>query len=94
MVFGGLAWLITLAAFGLMSLSRSDGPVDGLAILGVLLLLPTPPLGLLGVGQGAAAIRARGDHMIMATLGLILSGLHTGAIIGLLMLPVIMERLG
>jgi hypothetical protein len=94
-LFGGLAWLFTLVGFVLIRLAGNGGEANAaLGGLGVLALLPAPPLGLLGVGQGAAAIRGRGDHMILATLGLILSGLHTGVVIGLMMLPVIMDRLG
>ncbi len=37
-------------------------------------------LGALGVGQAAAAIRARGNYLILATLGLTLGGLLIGVV--------------
>jgi hypothetical protein len=82
-VFGSLAWLITLLAF-LMVFAGAAGQMNVILIgFGVLILLGSPAPAILGVGQGAAAIRARGDHMIMATIGLILSGLHVGMLIGM-----------
>ena len=39
---------------------------------------------IVGLAQGAAAIRARGDHLILATAGLLLSGLYVGMFIGLI----------
>ncbi|HEY7423675.1 MAG TPA: hypothetical protein VH682_05465 [Gemmataceae bacterium] len=55
-----------------------------LLVLLVLLLVPAAVLlGMLGIGQAAAALRTRGHHMIMATSGLIVSGLFLGAFIGI-----------
>jgi len=56
----------------------------GLVMLGGLTILSSPLPAVVGVGQGAAAIRARGDHMILATIGLVLSGLNVGVFIGML----------
>src|SRR5262249_59577359 len=44
---------------------------------GLSILCPAP-----GIGLAAAAIRARGDHLILATAGLVLSCLQVGAILG------------
>ena len=52
-------------------------------ILGGFTMFLGPLPAAVGVGQGIAAIRARGDHMILATLGLILSGLNVGVFIGI-----------
>jgi hypothetical protein len=83
-LFGVIAWLITLAAAGLFAAgAMGKEPDPGLIGLGFMLLLVTPFPALLGVGQGAAAVRARGDHLVLATVGLLLSGMHTGALIGL-----------
>jgi hypothetical protein len=81
-ILGILAWVITLTAAVMVALGGA-GDNLGLAVLGLLVFMASPLPGILGVGQGAAAIRARGDHMIMATLGLILSALHTGMIVGM-----------
>ena len=45
---------------------------------------PVPRRRFIGLGLGAAALYGRGHHMILATIGLILSGLHAGAFIGLM----------
>lgn len=89
-VFGIVAWVITLGAVVVMVIGMSGKePNVGLVGLGFLALLVTPLPALLGVGQGAAAIRARGDHMILATIGLLLSGLHTGVVLGLFSLALV-----
>lgn len=54
-----------------------------LLLLALLLMVGSTLLGVLGIGQSAAALRARGHHMIVATSGLILSGLFVGSFIGL-----------
>lgn len=82
-VFGVTAWLITLFAVILMALGAGKNFNEVLVGFGVLIMMVTPFPAVLGVGQGAAAIRSRGNHMILATIGLILSGVHTGIVIGL-----------
>ncbi len=85
-VFGVAAWLITLFVVLLLSLlvndtetSAGSQAVAGLAIMLVLL----NPCAMLGIGQGAAAIRSRGNHMILATVGLLLSGLQAGMLVAM-----------
>ena len=51
--------------------------------IGFLILLASTAPSVFGVGQGAAAIRTRGDHMILATLGLLIAGLHAGMVVGM-----------
>jgi hypothetical protein len=84
---GLAAWGLALIAALLVGLGLAAGfegePEQGLLILGGLLLLASPLPAVLGVGQGAAAVRARGDHLILATAGLLLSGMHLGVLIGL-----------
>ncbi|MBY0524590.1 MAG: hypothetical protein K2R98_14395 [Gemmataceae bacterium] len=92
-VFGGVAWFGTVLSMVMMIAGfAGNEPNIGLVGLGVLLLLATPLPGLLGIGQAASAIRARGDHMIMATIGLILSGLHTGIVLGLFTFALLQNR--
>lgn len=84
LVLGLAAWATAAGAVALMAAGAASGPQSGLVAIGfgVLLLFASPLPGLLGVGQATAAIRARGDHMILATIGLLLSGLHTGVLVG------------
>ena len=52
-------------------------------LVAIALIFASPLPSVLGLGQGIAALRARGDHMILATLGLVLCGLNVGVFIGL-----------
>src|SRR5262249_47773367 len=85
LVLGGAAWVLGVLSFFLMMvgmavLGRGGLLLVGLATLGLLAAaLPA----LLGVGQAATALRTRGDHMILATSGLIVSGLYVGLLLGL-----------
>ncbi len=54
----------------------------GIGMLGNLLIFACLVSGIFGMGQAAAALRARGAHMVMATIGFILSGLQVGVIVG------------
>lgn len=85
LVLGLAGWVILLGAILLAAAVASSGTAEK----GVVALLGFAVLGSLvpsvsGVGLGAAALYGRGHHMILATIGLILSGLHAGALIGLL----------
>ena len=82
-VFGSLAWVCILAAILAMVLGSAGNINMALILLGMLAFMAAPAPAILGIGQAAAAIRARGDHMIMATIGLLLSGLQAGFFIGL-----------
>jgi hypothetical protein len=82
LLFGCLAWLLS----GLFYYSIRNA--DAQPSLGILLLQPILGLGsglmaLFGVGLGAAALRSRGEHMPLATVGLVLCGLLLGALLGL-----------
>jgi hypothetical protein len=88
-LFGAAAWLITLVGGGMLAAGATGKEMNPVLVgFGFLILMVTPFPALLGVGQGAAAIRARGNHMILATIGLLLSGLHTGVLIGLFSMAV------
>ncbi len=74
MVVGEVIAAITVAAVGM---------TIAVALLALVLILGAALLGVLGLGQAAAALRTRGHHMIVATSGLIISGLFVGAFIGI-----------
>jgi hypothetical protein len=80
---GVTSWAIFIFAILIVAAAMSGGSM-GLVALGGLVILASPLPAVVGVGQGAAAIRARGDHMILATIGLVLSGLNVGVFIGML----------
>jgi hypothetical protein len=86
LVFGLAAWLIAFFGILLIGVGVAEGgnnEVNPAMILGVFIILVSPLPAIFGVGQAAAAIRARGNHMILATSGLLLSGLSAGLIVGL-----------
>jgi hypothetical protein len=86
---GGGAWLLSalmifLLAFVGSALGRELGPWQlGLIVLALLVILADLFPAAIGLGQAVAAIRVRGTHMVLATIGLIVSGLYLGAFIGL-----------
>jgi hypothetical protein len=83
LILGGIGWLIALGGFVLAVIGANEAdPQIGLAIIGLLLVVVSPTPAMFGIGQGAAAVRARGRHMILATIGLVLCGLHLGIMIG------------
>jgi hypothetical protein len=85
------AWVLCLAGVVVFAIGASDFPDPAklpLVLLGMGIMALSPFLSVFGVGHGASAIRARGDHMIVATAGLILSALHVGVMIGLCVLLV------
>jgi len=91
MLCGAAAWLLTIGGGVLMAVGAAGEINPGPILLGFFAFLSSLLPSILGVGQGAAAIRARGNHMILATLGLILSGLHVGIILGLFSVSVLQE---
>jgi hypothetical protein len=82
LLMGGGAWAFMLLA-QLLIVAAAAGGQAAAALLGVLLILASAVLGMLGLGQAAAALRARGSHMILATVGLVVSGLYVGVFIGI-----------
>lgn len=86
LLFGLGAWGVLVFGVVLVGLGvelAGDGAGNVLALLGALTMLASLLLSLQGVGQAAAAIRTRGRFLILATAGLLLSGLHVGLLIGL-----------
>jgi hypothetical protein len=89
LVFGLSGWiLLALGSLPLLALTRapaSDQAQTLSTVAGLLLLTSLlPPL--FGVGQASAALRARGDRMVLAAIGLLLSAAQLGVMLGLLVL--------
>jgi hypothetical protein len=82
---GLAAWVLSFCAWLLaVVVSSASGQLNfGLILLMVLIFLGDMVLAALGLGQAAAALRARGNAMILATIGLVLNGLYLGAVLGL-----------
>jgi hypothetical protein len=86
LLLGVGAWVVGVLTYIVIGVvvTSSPGPEAILLVfLGVLVLAGAVLAGALGVGQAVAALRTRGNHMILATIGLIVSGLYVGALIGL-----------
>jgi hypothetical protein len=84
LVLGVSAWVLLLLG-ALVAAAAVAGGGDAFVVgLAGLLILATALPSVVGTGLGAAALYTRGNHMILATIGLLLSGVHTGALLGLL----------
>jgi hypothetical protein len=86
MGFGAWGAFVLGMLFGLASEIARRNPF--LALLALLLFVSALVLAVIGTGQAAAALRTRGSQMIMATGGLLISGLFVGAFLGLLLFNV------
>jgi hypothetical protein len=88
LVSGLAGWVVCLLGFAVIGIGIvAPGQEQAnlvLVGLGSIILMASPLLSVFGIGQSAAAIRTCGDHMILATAGLILSGLHVGMTVGLI----------
>lgn len=86
-MLGVASWVLVLGGFIFAGVAVAEGGSDGfnpaLILLAVALLFGSVLPALIGLGLGAAGLRSRGNHMIFATAGVVLSGLHVGAMIGL-----------
>jgi hypothetical protein len=90
LVFGIIGWgMILLGSLPLLfaQTHHNDGTAAMVVLAGLFTLISMLPA-LLGVGQGAAAIRARGERMILATCGLILCGAQLGVMLGMMLFAV------
>jgi hypothetical protein len=88
-VLGVGAWVLSLLALlvvGLAAAAGGGGALLFLAVLATLVLFGDTLIAMAGLGQAATALRTRGNHMILATVGLIVSGLYVGVVIGLVAL--------
>jgi hypothetical protein len=84
-------WAMAVAGFILAAVGLEAGPTSPtfmLGVAGLLVFLASPAFIVPGLGLGLTAVRARGDHLILATAGLILSALQAGAFIGIFCLSV------
>jgi hypothetical protein len=83
-ILGLTGWVLALPLLVARGFSSTRELMLALLLIALMSLIPT----LFGVGQAAAAIRVRGNRMIMATCGLALSGLQVGTVLGLVLLVI------
>ena len=81
-LLGGSAWVLVLTGFALIAAGSLDGPKRGCWSMGIFVYCRHRCLPCWELARGSRH-PARGDHMILATIGLFLSGLHTGVFLGL-----------
>lgn len=89
-----LGLLMSLGAWALFVLAQVvivgavvAGNNPFLVLIGVVFMMGAMVLGVMGVGQSVAALRWRGQHMIMATSGLLVGGLFLGVFLGNYLVP-------
>jgi hypothetical protein len=89
MICGVAAWGLMLAGLILFLVAMRNGlgdPAVALLLPALVFLAISPGCLVPGLGLGVAAIRTRGDHLVLATIGLVLSALMAGAMIGMVCL--------
>lgn len=82
LLMGFAAWLVFVLAVVLIIGAEAAGHSLFLVLLAFLIVLAALLLAVMGTGQAIAALRTRGQHMILATSGLILSALFLGVFLG------------
>jgi hypothetical protein len=83
LAMGITGWLILVFAIVLVAAAMAgNGNPVVVGLVGLMLLASVIPT-VIGTGLGAAALYTRGNHMILATIGLLVSGVHVGAFVGL-----------
>jgi hypothetical protein len=91
---GAGAWLLSVLAFVLFGLTASSGNIGAAMAMFLVFLVALPVsscAGVIAVGQAVAALRTRGPHMILSTIGLVLGALYVGALMGFLSLSIMMN---
>jgi len=83
-LLGFCSWILALPLVLFRGAGSSQEALFGLLVLAVISLLPS----LFGLGQAAAVIRVRGDRMVLAACGLVLTGAQIGTVTGLVLLVI------
>ncbi len=88
LLFGAGSWILAVLVLLLFIalLTSVDAQIAaGLFVLG---LVAAAAPAVFSIGQAVTVLRARGNHMILATIGLMLGGVYIGTIMGLFVLVV------
>ncbi len=81
----GLSWVAFIGVMVAVIAAMSSNNIAAFGFASVVFLL-TPFPAVAGVGLGMAAIRARGDYMLIATIGLVLGAVNVGMFVATLTL--------
>jgi hypothetical protein len=86
LLFGGLAWALGGAGIWLTTVvGFTTGPLALFLVFVIFGLLGSAgALALCALGQATAALLIRGNHGYLAGVGLLLGGLYTGLMLGVL----------
>jgi hypothetical protein len=87
--FGIGAWVLTAVGFVVMGMAFVVGTKEAqvlLLLLGAAVLAVAVALAVFGVGIAAAVLRMRGGSMILAVVGLLISCMHIGISIGIVVM--------
>lgn len=86
-VYGICGWLLVIA--GGLPFLLSRGGISGrwMGLAGILVLAGLIPA-LMGLSNAASALRTRGDRIVPATCGLVLTGSQIGMMLGLLIINI------
>jgi hypothetical protein len=84
------AWVLAAVGFVAIVIAAAAGggrpTMASAAIAGLIMIvtfLAGGAVSMFGMGQAAAVLRVRGNHMILATIGLVVGALYIGTFIGL-----------
>ncbi len=77
----GLSWVVFTGVLFILIAAVASNNLMAIGVASLVFLL-TPLPAVVGVGMGMAAIRARGDYMLIATIGLVLGAVNVGMFVG------------
>jgi hypothetical protein len=83
-VLGIFGWFLALPVVIVRGIGSTREVMVALLVLAVMSFLPS----LFGLGLATAAIRVRGDRLVLATIGLVLTGSQIGTVTGLVLLVI------
>jgi hypothetical protein len=85
LILSALSWVAFIGVLIIVVAAFASGNIVAVGFASLVFLL-TPLPAVVGIGLGMAAIRARGDYMLIATIGLVLGAVNVGMFVGTLTL--------
>ena len=83
-MLGFASWMLAIPLVFIRAPGMTKETIFGLLMVAAVSMLPA----LFGLGQAATAVRMRGDRLVTATCGLVLTGAQIGTVAGLVLLVV------